>query len=258
MSRRATLDNSNFLNANNNGNYINSDSGVKHSTDERNVSTLDATITAINNNNQQMDQQQSGNGAYSRLARQSPCDNARNACRTGTPTRTGKGKGRAKGSGGNYSHPPVAQVRPTDFPLRILVLSDMVGAIIGKSGGTIRQITQETRARVDVHRKENTGSPEKVITIYGASSTAFRSHPLLLIARCTGNPENCSKACRKIVEVMTEEAANTTHQEIQLKILAHNSLIGRIIGKVIVLSHHYHQCAKCSVCVLALLERQYY
>lgn len=66
----------------------------------------------------------------------------------------------------------------------------MVGAIIGRGGATIRGITQATRARVDVHRKENVGSVEKAITIYG-------------------NPENCSSACKKILEVMTQEATNT-------------------------------------------------
>ena len=40
--------------------------------------------------------------------------------------------------------------------------SDMVGAIIGKDGATIRMITQITKARVDVHRRENLGSAEKV------------------------------------------------------------------------------------------------
>ena len=88
----------------------------------------------------------------------------------------------------------------------------MVGAIIGRSGGTIRQITQQSRARVDVHRKENAGALEKVITIYG-------------------NPENCSLACQKILEVMQTESNNTNRGEIPLKILAHNNLIGRIIGK---------------------------
>lgn len=111
--------------------------------------------------------------------------------------------------------------RTTDFPLRILVPSEMVGAIIGRQGSTIRQITQQSRARlvtrwrswfelsiwrcvmnrrsfhsvlcnrVDVHRKENIGSVEKSITIYG-------------------NPENCTQACKKILEVMQQEAANTT------------------------------------------------
>ncbi|XP_066989716.1 insulin-like growth factor 2 mRNA-binding protein 1 isoform X1 [Macrobrachium rosenbergii] len=117
--------------------------------------------------------------------------------------------------------------RHTDFPLRILVLSEMVGAIIGRQGSTIRTITQQTRARVDVHRKDNAGSLEKAITIYG-------------------NPENCTNACKRILEVMQEEAKNTNKGgledmdpeadnirkgEIPLKILAHNNLIGRIIGK---------------------------
>ncbi|XP_066255130.1 insulin-like growth factor 2 mRNA-binding protein 1 [Euwallacea similis] len=104
------------------------------------------------------------------------------------------------------------QGRQADFPLRILVQSDMVGAIIGRQGSTIRQITQQTRARVDVHRKDNVGSLEKAITIYG-------------------NPENCTNACKKILEVMQQEANNTNKGEISLKILAHNNLIGRIIGK---------------------------
>ncbi|XP_014483700.1 PREDICTED: insulin-like growth factor 2 mRNA-binding protein 1 [Dinoponera quadriceps] len=102
--------------------------------------------------------------------------------------------------------------RQTDFPLRILVQSDMVGAIIGRQGSTIRQITQVSRARVDVHRKDNVGSLEKAITIYG-------------------NPDNCTNACKKILEVMQQEANNTNKGEITLKILAHNNLIGRIIGK---------------------------
>ncbi|KAL1483743.1 hypothetical protein MTO96_012502 [Rhipicephalus appendiculatus] len=91
---------------------------------------------------------------------------------------------------GSVLRAEVPPMRQSDFPLRILVLSDMVGAIIGRAGGTIRQITQQSRARVDVHRKENAGSLEKVITIYG-------------------NPENCSTACQKILEVMQQEASNT-------------------------------------------------
>ncbi|XP_059469565.1 insulin-like growth factor 2 mRNA-binding protein 2 isoform X2 [Neocloeon triangulifer] len=114
------------------------------------------------------------------------------------------------------SRPPFSGMqtssRQTDFPLRILVQSDMVGAIIGRQGSTIRQITQQTRARVDVHRKDNVGSVEKAITIYG-------------------NPENCTNACRRILEVMQQEATSTNKGEISLKILAHNNLIGRIIGK---------------------------
>ncbi|KAL1514273.1 hypothetical protein ABEB36_003556, partial [Hypothenemus hampei] len=116
-----------------------------------------------------------------------------------------------RGPGAPFGGVP-GQNRQPDFPLRILVQSDMVGAIIGRQGSTIRQITQQTRARVDVHRKDNVGSLEKAITIYG-------------------NPENCTNACKKILEVMQQEANNTNKGEISLKILAHNNLIGRIIGK---------------------------
>ncbi|GBP14076.1 Insulin-like growth factor 2 mRNA-binding protein 3, partial [Eumeta japonica] len=126
-----------------------------------------------------------------------------------SPARGGRrgrpGGGRSGGATGGSS-------RPTDFPLRLLVQSDMVGAIIGRQGSTIRLITQQSRARVDVHRKDNVGSLEKAITIYG-------------------NPENCTNACKRILEVMQQEANNTNKGEISLKILAHNNLIGRIIGK---------------------------
>lgn len=104
--------------------------------------------------------------------------------------------------------------RQVDFPLRILVSSEMVGAIIGRGGATIRTITQQSRARVDVHRKvDHMGSVEKAITVYG-------------------QPENCTTACQRILEVMEEEAKNVGKSEdMCLKILAHNNLIGRIIGK---------------------------
>lgn len=89
-----------------------------------------------------------------------------------------------------YGNLPGGPGRQTDFPLRVLVASDMVGAIIGRQGTTIRQITQQSRARVDVHRKDNVGSLEKAITIYG-------------------NPDNCTAACKRILYVMQEEANNT-------------------------------------------------
>ncbi|XP_029166929.1 insulin-like growth factor 2 mRNA-binding protein 1 isoform X2 [Nylanderia fulva] len=139
----------------------------------------------------------------------------------------GRRRGRSQRSGGVAFSGLPGSGRQTDFPLRILVQSDMVGAIIGRQGSTIRQITQVSRARVDVHRKDNVGSLEKAITIYG-------------------NPENCTNACKKILDVMQQEATTTNkgyddvasrvdtpkmESEITLKILAHNNLIGRIIGK---------------------------
>lgn len=153
--------------------------------------------------------------------------------------------------GGSASHlhhqliPPTGSLHPNqhvgtnmmrhegDLPLRILVQSDMVGAIIGRSGSTIRQITQQSKARIDVHREENLDQQEKVITISGA-------------------PESCSSACFRILEIIQNERAQISNDgssnsldnsasanqdssdsspEVTLKILAHNNLIGRLIGK---------------------------
>ncbi|NXW79986.1 IF2B2 protein, partial [Hirundo rustica] len=67
--------------------------------------------------------------------------------------------------------------------------------------------------RVDIHRKENAGAAEKPITIHAT-------------------PEGCSEACRMILDIMQKEADETkSAEEIPLKILAHNSLVGRLIGK---------------------------
>eukprot|EP00118_Oscarella_pearsei_P002337 m.10270 g.10270 ORF g.10270 m.10270 type:complete len:694 (+) comp22122_c0_seq1:174-2255(+) len=112
----------------------------------------------------------------------------------------------------------------TEFPLRILVPSDMVGAIIGREGNTIRMLTQKTKARVDVHRKENPGALEKAVTILGTE-------------------ESCSSACYEILRIMQDELIATTGYyengldkihplpAVPLKILAHDDLVGRLIGR---------------------------
>jgi len=97
-----------------------------------------------------------------------------------------------------------------DTPLKMLVPASVVGAIIGKGGSTVRQITQlkDSRARVDVHRREGPGS-DKVATIYGA-------------------PEACGAAAIRILEIVRKEEKDN---ELPLKVLAHNALIGRLIGR---------------------------
>ena len=106
-----------------------------------------------------------------------------------------------------------------ELPTRMLVPSMYVGAIIGKGGESIRAITQKSRARIDVHRKDNPGATEKAITI-------------------NGTPEACNGAVAAILDIVREEDKNARMQagtwrddEMPLKILAHNSLIGRLIGK---------------------------
>ena len=68
------------------------------------------------------------------------------------------------------------------------------------------------------------GSIEKAITIYG-------------------QPENCTAACLQIMKVMQEEAKNTGKPEdMPLKLLAHNNLVGRIIGKQVSTVFCYPPC----------------
>ncbi|XP_024074400.1 insulin-like growth factor 2 mRNA-binding protein 2 isoform X3 [Terrapene carolina triunguis] len=106
-----------------------------------------------------------------------------------------------------------SQPKQLDFPLRILVPTQFVGAIIGKEGLTIKNLTKQTQSKVDIHRKENAGAAEKPITIHAS-------------------PEGCSEACRMILDIMQKEADETkSAEEVPLKILAHNSLVGRLIGK---------------------------
>ncbi|XP_030580801.1 insulin-like growth factor 2 mRNA-binding protein 1 [Archocentrus centrarchus] len=111
-------------------------------------------------------------------------------------------------SSGMPSKPPHA-----DIPLRLLVPTQYVGAIIGKEGATIRNITKQTQSKIDVHRKENAGAAEKPISIHST-------------------PEGCSAACRMILDIMHQEAKDTkTADEVPLKIMAHNNFVGRLIGK---------------------------
>ncbi|KAM6174816.1 insulin-like growth factor 2 mRNA-binding protein 1 isoform 3-T3 [Erethizon dorsatum] len=106
-----------------------------------------------------------------------------------------------------------AKQQQVDIPLRLLVPTQYVGAIIGKEGATIRNITKQTQSKIDVHRKENAGAAEKAISVHST-------------------PEGCSSACRMILEIMHKEAKDTkTADEVPLKILAHNNFVGRLIGK---------------------------
>ena len=61
------------------------------------------------------------------------------------------------------------------------------------------------------------GMVEKAITIYG-------------------QPGNCTEACEQILKVMQDEARDTGKpDDFPLKILAHNNLVGRIIGKQVII-----------------------
>uniref|UniRef100_A0AAQ4PPS4 Insulin-like growth factor 2 mRNA binding protein 2a n=1 Tax=Gasterosteus aculeatus aculeatus TaxID=481459 RepID=A0AAQ4PPS4_GASAC len=131
--------------------------------------------------------------------------------------RTRRGGRSSRDQGGSQAGPSgdfgAPRTRQHDFPLRMLVPTQFVGAIIGKEGLTIKNVTKQTQSKVDIHRKENAGAAEKPITIHST-------------------PDGCSSACRMILDIMQKEASETkTTEDIPLKILAHNSLVGRLIGK---------------------------
>ena len=127
---------------------------------------------------------------------------------------------------------------------RILVPNEMVGAIIGKEGSTIRNITQITKARVDVHRKENTNSNEKVSAFYELLSLCVNDVVWQAIT-IIGSPECCTEAAHLIMKIMQRELLLTNGPLeggqlppdplpcVPLKLLAHNELIGRVIGKYV-------------------------
>ncbi|ESN92161.1 hypothetical protein HELRODRAFT_181785 [Helobdella robusta] len=142
--------------------------------------------------------------------------------------RPGRNPGNVSSQGGNFIGGGVgggggcagSQRQPRNgggCPLRILVPSDFVGAIIGRKGQTIKSITQKCKARVDVHGKEAGGALDKindkvVISIYG-------------------QPENCTNACKEIMHVLQQESNINEKGEISLKMLANDRFCGRIIGK---------------------------
>lgn len=101
----------------------------------------------------------------------------------------------------------------SEYTLRILVLSEFIGAVIGKKGQMIRTITSDSKvSRIDVLGKENASLVEKAISI-------------------TGQPECVTSACKEILQVVQQEAAASSRGEVILKILADDRYCGRVIGK---------------------------
>ncbi|ESO02383.1 hypothetical protein HELRODRAFT_188683, partial [Helobdella robusta] len=101
-----------------------------------------------------------------------------------------------------------------NLPLRVLIPTQFVGAIIGKKGLNIKNITTKCKARIDVHGKENIGYTEKMISIYGQQ-------------------ENRTAACKEILKVLVQENMFGTKgaSDIVLKMLANDQYCGRLIGK---------------------------
>lgn len=108
------------------------------------------------------------------------------------------------------------------YPCRILIPSDMVKVVLGKSGATITAIQSKSNTKIDIHREKG----------------AMRCHPSEdTLTSIKGDPDSFSEAVKEIISVVDKEYqkhnANTNEESrpLQLKLLAHDSLCGRIIGK---------------------------
>ncbi|KAE9523330.1 hypothetical protein AGLY_016278 [Aphis glycines] len=93
--------------------------------------------------------------------------------------------------------------------LNILVPRDMVSVIIGQGGSTIEM------------KLQNKHNPRSILV------------KLILeeIITIKGNLENCTNACRKILEILQQKASIADKSDMTLRILIHENLISLIFGE---------------------------
>ena len=104
------------------------------------------------------------------------------------------------------------------YPCRILIPSDMIKVVLGKSGATINAIQTTSNTKIDIHREKG----------------AMRGHPSEdTLTSIKGDQESFSEAVKEIITVVDKEYQkyNEENRPLLLKLLAHDSLCGRIIGK---------------------------
>lgn len=107
---------------------------------------------------------------------------------------------------GNGNEKPAKRVRrDSDDKIRLLIPSNLAGAVIGKGGENIKRITSEFSAEVDVSKCQG---PERVITI-------------------ESDLETCCSVIRDIMKKIDKGNA----EEFELRMLLHQSLAGCVIGK---------------------------
>lgn len=127
---------------------------------------------------------------------QSPDNGRRNGSRSGKP-RTPRNR----------------QPRETDYYIRVLVPPTMVGAIIGKEGKKIKDLTDKTGTDITVHKKDDKGPYEKVVEI-------------------VGTPAQCTEANLSIHRTMRSETDPAKRSPVvQMRVLVHSSIAGQVIGK---------------------------
>ncbi|XP_078376568.1 insulin-like growth factor 2 mRNA-binding protein 2 isoform X2 [Oculina patagonica] len=120
----------------------------------------------------------------------------RNGSRTGKP-RSGRNR----------------QPRDSDYFIRILVPPTMVGAIIGKEGKKIKDLTEKTETDITVHKKDDKSPFEKVVEIVGTA-------------------DQCTAANLSIHRTMRSETDPAKRSPVvQMRVLVDSCIAGQVIGK---------------------------
>lgn len=122
-------------------------------------------------------------------------------------------------------------VREEAFNVRICVPSGHVGAVIGKRGSVINQLTSDHDCRLDI---PNTPGPQRVLKVMASSMEK--------VLNC------CEELAGNLEQAMEDEIGLQTGQK-ALQILIHTSLAGKLIGQGGELIKEYRTTAGCGMTV---------
>lgn len=112
-----------------------------------------------------------------------------------------------------------------ELPLRLLLPNRVVGAVIGKGGSAIKEITQKTGAKIDVQRREPyPSSPDRLVTVMGSAEAVNETYKE--IARRIDED-----AAAQAAEGKEGEDGKPAEPTVPLRVLIANDMVGHLIGK---------------------------
>lgn len=125
---------------------------------------------------------------------------------------------------------------PLEGSLKILIPGKTVGALMGKGGASIKEITESSGAKVTVRNRDDEGSTrtERVVDIEGTATNiaaAYESIMFKVEAEAKAADETEESADAEPAAAASEATPNDGHTVVPLKVLVPNNLIGHIIGK---------------------------
>ena len=70
---------------------------------------------------------------------------------------------------------------PDEVALRLLLPNNMVGSIIGKGGVTIKEITQQSNARIHINHNDDAGTVERLVAVLGTYDEVVNAHRMIAV-----------------------------------------------------------------------------